>query len=343
MNIINRLEKIIKQPMTLLVTWAAFLLSPLLTVLRIEYIKGNINLNFSIHGMSTVLLYLPLFLSFLAFVIFTSWYDDFLKSKLRKAQYVVIFLITIASLMFILSSAKLINLEKTFYPNYVYEHYGIILTHLSIMSFIAGYQIITSLILIINKLSNLTSSNTSKSIYDKNIGLFKNRYIIKPYVSGTFRGKTSFFLCVVGFLTLIMAAFYPFINWSKLVVESHESYEAKVGSRHKYLDALATDAPEDSTIIHPPQGDNWPAIGNQPLIRFFLFPRPLVSGALFVDQEFAGQFESAYFTKIIDKVSWPIIDLTRKVIVFDETTEIFYKSLSVSSMSNGVEINKITF
>lgn len=50
-------------------------------------------------------------------------------------------------------------------------------------------------------------------------------------------------------------------------------------SKQQVVDELIK-LPSESVIVHPPQDSRWPALSNQIILRYYLFPRTLVSGEI---------------------------------------------------------------
>jgi len=104
--------------------------------------------------------------------------------------------------------------------------------------------------------------------------------------------------------------------------------------------------PKNEKFIHPPQGSKWAFIGNQPTIRYFLFPRILISGAKITSRQYAENIGSAYFIEVAGdgkREIWPRIDTSIKSVSFNESTLIFYRELKIISNENQFKIYKIYF
>jgi hypothetical protein len=135
------------------------------------------------------------------------------------------------------------------------------------------------------------------------------------------------------------------MSWPILKRGSNEGYEGKVGVDYKYIKLLSENSPEDAIVIHPPQGNKWPAIGNQPVLRYFLFPRTLVSGALISKQKFVESLGEAFFV-VIDpggEREWPLIDYKNKTLIFNEFDYIKYKKLLLIYGNDVSKVYKINF
>ena len=63
-----------------------------------------------------------------------------------------------------------------------------------------------------------------------------------------------------------------------------EKMRARWGDFYDYMVFIQDNTPEDAVIYHPPQIKPWEFEGNQALIRYFLFPRTLVSGSIDLDE-----------------------------------------------------------
>lgn len=92
----------------------------------------------------------------------------------------------------------------------------------------------------------------------------------------------------------------------------------KYGKTYRQMVFIKNHLKEDDVLIHPPQDDIWPALGNQPFLRFFLYPRILVSGD--VVKNFLSINRSRSNVYILyttnSEEHWPIVDTRNKVISF---------------------------
>ncbi|MFZ3301254.1 MAG: hypothetical protein WA152_00900 [Microgenomates group bacterium] len=153
-------------------------------------------------------------------------------------------------------------------------------------------------------------------------------------------------IAIVTLCALFTMSTFMFFNINKMIRSSQEGYEDKVGKDYKYLKLLSKHTPSDSLIIHPPQGDLWPAIGNQPVARYFLFPRGLVSGAIILDDSMTIEIRVAYFVEIIgdkDRPTWPIIDNGKNEIIFNNLNSVKFKKLDIIYKSEEGIIYRILF
>jgi hypothetical protein len=125
-----------------------------------------------------------------------------------------------------------------------------------------------------------------------------------------------------------------------------ENYSDKFGKDFVYVQVLNKYTPLDSAIIHPPQNNNWPAIGNQPMLRFFLYPRVLISGTILDDSDVCKS-RDCYFVLIDSDYQgrpvWPEIDVKSNLITFDGSHKIKFYSLTEIPTSAGISLYKVVF
>src|SRR3990170_2329783 len=236
----QKLLHAIYEPVVLILLWLSFLLSPLLSVFRLYFVVKSDILNIHIVGLSTLFLYFPFFISSAVLIILIFWFRRFIDKKISETHKKTLRFLSISSVVFLVIARGLLVLEQKNYPNFLYEHFGLTVPQMELMSFVAALELIVFLFMLLyNRSFKLTKQNR--------------------------QGRAT-----------------------------------------------------------------GPAIGNQPVLRYFLFPRTLISGALLDNQEFAQQIGIAYFVEI-DPLShlthWPKIDERNKTIIFDERTEIKYKTI----------------
>jgi hypothetical protein len=317
-------------PLSLLVTWFLFLTSPILSLIRLKYIANKVGGGMHIQGLSSLLFYVPIVLSLFALLILSVWFRSFIEGKATHGHKKAFAFISILSVIFLAISGVLFNLELINYPNYVYSRYGITQPQLQFMSFVTALQVVASLSFY------LYSSN-----YKRTVGKINE---IKTVKSGDFfkdfsSEKIAFLLSALGLLSLCILSVPVFFTFPSAVSDAGQKFESRFGTDYKYLLLLIGNTPEEGMIIHPPQGDKWPAIGNQPLIRYFLYPRVLVSGSLMTDDNFAKEIKSGYFVGIDgneNRPYWPEIKEDAGEVVFDEKNSIKYKSLESKAVQGGV-------
>lgn len=321
--------RLILKPKYLIVIWSIFLLSPLISVFRLLFVINNPIFSMHIKGFSTMLLYLPVLLSLLVTIVLIFWFKEYIDKDFPRSHKKVLTVLTFLSALFLVIARLLLDLEYRNYPNFLYEHFGITVSQLEFMTFITALELLAFISFLIY----------NKSFAHKNV---KNNYDLR---SMKFE-RISLYIAVLGFSSLLVLSANTFLNWNNLENGETGGYETRIGRHYKYLFLLLENTPKDSKVIHPPQGDKWPAIGNQPVIRYFLYPRTLISGTLINNPNILSEINEAYFVEIdsnIKETRWPIIDNSLKTVVFDEKNKTPFKELNVIFNSEEGKVYKIVF
>lgn len=318
----------IKRPSFLLILWLFFLISPSFFYVRyFLVVKNNLQTFLYISGISKILFYIPVTISIFVLCILLLLFVDFINGKRIKIYLSTFVLITLFSLVFIFFSEILLGLELYNYPNYLYSHYGILPSQLRLMTFVAGAQAVLSFVFYALGFFQITSKKFKiyKFIHIKGLELrSKNDKFLFAFVFG-------------GLLVLLIRAGSLLFDLRLLTNNSLVNYAGRFGKDFVYIEMLLKNTPSGSVVVLPPQGMEWPAIGNLPLSRYFLFPRTLVSGAVLNNNDIAKYFGSVYFTLIPadkDRPVWPKIFFQENLISFDEKNEIKY--LFFRKISDGV-------
>ena len=270
-------------------------------------------------------------ISLVVFLVLFYWFKEFIDKEFPLAHKKTLGFLSFLSIIFLIFARILLDLEYNNYPNYLYSLYGITISHLEFMSFIAALELLSFMSLLVY----------SASFNYKSINKLKRYGFISSKLN-----RASFFVAILGFSGLLILSANTFLNWNKLSSGEKGGYESRIGRHYKYLVLLTNNTPSDANIIHPPQGDKWPAIGNQPIIRYFLYPRTLISGVILKNQEFASEVQEAYFVeidKLFEESHWPIIDKFGKTIIFDEDNKIKYTQLEIIYESEDGSVFKILF
>lgn len=337
----HKLYTILTKPYLLLFSWMVFFLSPLLGPIRLYFLQNPNQLNLGIPGVLSAMYYFPFLISMVVLVVQLVWIREFILGRLDSKHKVVFILISIMSVISIFIFQSLINLQFVNYPNYIYSNYGITLIQLQFYNFVSTLQIILFFTFLFIYYSSSKIKNSSL-----NVSKFEMLGYIIPIGGKITLQKISNIVSLVALASLFTMSVSIFFDANKLIKSSQEGYEGKVGKDYKYLDLLSRFTSRDSNIIHPPQGDFWPAIGNQPLIRYFLFPRVLVSGALILDDKIGLEIQDAYFIEIIgnnDRPNWPIIISDKKEIIFDNENIVKFEKLEIKYKSEDGVVYRILF
>jgi len=276
-------------------------------------------------------LFIFFFLSYLAF------YKDSWKSRTLIKNMIVtsIFLFIVFSLhLFLLK--YLLMLNKIHYSNYLYSNFGIRPIVLSLLSYFDLFALCMFGVLLVESLF-FSESKTSNPGTGK--GLL--RFILNDVFS-----KRKVFVPFVVLLLLIYQSLSSFFSMPTLLKEVYQDYSQRLGSDFIYVEALASFSPEDAVVIHPPQSNLWPLIGNQPVIRYFLFPRILVSGAVFDSKQSKFRLDHAYFVDIpasLYRPAWPKIDLNTNSVVFGFKESVRFRKILLSGSRENVRVFEIFF
>lgn len=204
---------------------------------------------------------------------------DLLKNRKNLSLVLNIYFI-ISSVAFTLVSYYFRFLEKTNFANYVYSNYGI---DALLLKNITTYHIIIFIMLALPHL-----------FIDNEDWVFNS----KDGVRGVVKSLSIKFLDKSNFLAIISSIFlFQVLSGSLTVIENEiEVYtnfaENGVVLSNKIVDLpdlerrtefVKRNTPENSAIVHPPQSNEYPIEGNQVLLRYFTYPRTLVTNEKFTE------------------------------------------------------------
>lgn len=308
-----------KAKLLFLIFWYLFLLSPFFAHpqqtfrsffdLDIEYLSRLNSMTIYVQ----MLLFL-LSISFLAILV--------LKKKIAGFRLEIAGILygpLAGSLLYLVVGNYLLNLESKKYPNFLYSQTGFTPEQIRlVLLFCTLFILITIPYLAYSYLQEHS----------------KERVRVRGVNTG---------LVIFVILLLTQLSAYPFFSFTKMYAGAKVSYSEILGNQYPYIRALEDNTPKNSNVIHPPQGSKWPAIGNQVVLRYFLFPRTLISGAVLNNEDLAIQIGSAYFVSIEPgtKYQWPLI--SQDAIIFNEKDSINFKAMNLVSEENGIKIFQIFF
>ena len=250
----------------------------------------------------------PLAVLYVGYVFFLFYKDG--KSRIK---YIYIFV----DLVILLLAGVLLLVEAWHYPNYTYTIWGV-KEFDSTALFDVG--LLGTLIWLISF-----------------FGLKKQ--VKKLRIFFTFH---SLPLIVLGILCI-----GTFLNLPNQVLIKQPFYKDVIGPQYKYIEAMEDGISNSCPIIHPPKLKFWPSVGNQYIIRYFLFPKTLLSGSLIGKIYKNLDYGEYCFVKINDteETEWPIIDLQKSMINFDlkdGNDWIKYTDLvQIAVSNNGVLVYKV--
>lgn len=307
--------KIFDKPILIYLTWILFLSYPLLGFVRYHFfaaLLGEIPVAAKLWAIALMVPYISA-----AVFILTLLYWILIKSnnQLKNDQLRSLYFVGISAAVVFTIGKILLYLENANYANYLYSHIG---TEAGKTNFVANVCWIVLVLLIV--FIFIEPNIKRKLPYNLKLIIFT---------------MSIFLLSSLNSLTSVN------LFWKMVTADP----ESKYGSQFVYIKALES-TPKNVVVVHPPRSVKWPSIGNQAVIRYFLFPRTLVDGKLMSGQEYARQFNEIYFVEV-DKDSpetrWPIILSESEEIIFDEENPIKFSKMERYSQINGIDIYSVHF
>lgn len=285
--------------------WILLALSPLLGILRYVLINSEMNAVSLVKILSAMQVVYP----FIVFILFSVLSIRFLMvdSTNQTKKLFSLIVISILSLTYAVGLDVLMAWGMSKYTNFLYSQYGLQPSSLVLL------QILFSVIFV---------------SYAAAVSILQRKDLVK--IMGNTQEKLIFYITMFGLFLLAVQSLYPFTRLPTLIEERNQGYRESIGNDYVYVQRLQDQTPADSIIILPPQGGKWPVIGNQPLIRYFLFPRTLISGISLVREVSKGNITEAYFVALPGDASrpdWPLVNTEEKVVIFDEENTLPYKTL----------------
>lgn len=307
------LSKILDSPLIIYITWIMFLSFPLLSLIRYKlFILSSRHFIFGEHFW-LILIRTPYLLALLFAIVIFRWISAYKNTTFSREKYRSLIFILVSGLLLIMIGKYLLFLESNNYPNYLYSKFGIDAGKLDFTLSICWVVLSGVVAFLI--------------VIKKNI---KHFYIMMTIFS------------IIIFITSAINSILGFDVYIKMASADGNS---KFGGQFGYIE-VTKNIPENAVVVHPPRSLKWPAVGNQAVLRYFLFPRILVDGKLIKNLGYASQFNELYFVEI-EKDSpekhWPLLDTSNKKISFDSENYIAYKSVERYKTTNGITIYKIKF
>lgn len=309
----NKILKIIFTPALLIITWILYLMSFPSAIVRYHYLQ-NPEVNFHILGkLANIYWHLGMFLMILYLVFLLIYVWVFVKKKEVIKNQFVYYILGISSVAAFVIATYLLGLEIANYSNFLYSEYGI--TKESVY-WLSNTSLLTSLIF-------------AGFLY------LRQKYEIGKKDSSTIKIISYFVLGILCWNSLISVAKVSDYLWY-----SRFSYDW-VFENYESIKTLQKEVPQDGIVVIPPQDKDWPDISNGPIVRYFLFPRVIVSS------QYPGlkqnEFDEVYFAilKKGDK-TWPFIDEDKKTLKFYDVDIKFKDLTKIENTANEVVI-KINF
>lgn len=318
-NILKR----IYSPVFLPLSWIIYLLSLSFGILRLHYYLSPSSKFLHFIGLvASVFWHLRVIFLILFFIILVL---EFVRSINKgNKTHDGLFLVITAILCFIsfLVASKLLSIRTANYPNYLYVKYGLISEDVMNISDISALTLV---------------SIVSFLAFVKRGVLYSLRKFKKETVN------IEIIFSILGLLILIWFAISPIIHFKNYINYAKNDYEY-IFEDYKYIYQLSILTPKDSKIIVPVQSMTWPAIGNPLIVRYFLYPRTIVSSSYITDKNLST-IKKAYFIEIErgdTEKHWPKINFKEKTIIFDKNN-ISYKSLTLFLAEKGMNIYLVEF
>jgi len=163
-------------------------------------------------------------------------------------------------------------LESANYANYVFTYYHLHFRHL----------------LFINVASAIYLLFSGRGAGERGIDSYKD-YIRKIGRMAEVRRELALLIL---FIPLLLVGYRNIVETTPKIIDEalltfryfDKSYDEKMRARwgkfYDYMVFIKENTPEDAVIYHPPQIKPWEFEGNQVLLRYFLYPRILVSGSI---------------------------------------------------------------
>lgn len=314
----DKIKSIIYSSKFILILWFSYLASPLISVVRFNYILKNSDSFLFIIRAFFSLAQRFFFVGFALMVLALAflWFGNFLNGKIDRKRFLVFLTLLTTSLIYNVFSSLLLGLERSHYANYLYSQYGLLPSQLEFISTVNVLVIGLSASFIFIKTAQLAGRQNTAV---RRRGLRHDSFI-----------QIQKLVFMLGFMLLAIFTFQTLVSLPQLIVDARQGYQQKLGRHYIYIEALKK-VPQDSVVIHPPQGSEWPAVGNQPVLRYFLYPRTLISGALLENNDALGSIDKAYFVFIPEDghaPDWPAFNFDKNTVIFNGKDYVSYSKLT---------------
>lgn len=191
-------------------------------------------------------------------LMFVFYCNSFLKKGVGKS-FVIYF--SALALITIVSSFSLEIIERIKYPNYVYSNFHIYIPALVGFSYIQLFVFVCGVYFLFGKFFRW----------------------IKPESILSWNNIIIFLLIATVYGTVVKLPSFA----SDEYIQQRNNYSMKsLDIRYRTTDLpqlsrqllfIRSKTPDDAVIIHPPQSVDFPDVGNQVLLRYYLYPRTLVT------------------------------------------------------------------
>lgn len=310
-----------------LIAWLSFLLTPLIGSFKYFYISnfngGNVYFRKTLSLIEkSWILWLALFIVFAALV-----FKQFLRNKKLGVDNLTINIIGISSLIVLVMSRYAVYIEGINFPNYLYSQFGLKIPYMERLFIASAIVAVIYLRLMISKTNLVKKRNF-------------DRVNLNPITNPLNLLKIS--LLLGGLAVLVYQSMVPFLQVQGYIGYANKGYDKRF-EHFEYIEQLREHTSLNSNVVLPPQGVDWPAFSNIPIVRFFLHPRVLISSSL-IEQNLFNEVGALYFVNINEEgvKRWPEFDRSNKLVYFDQNRSVSFSSIELISNENNIEIFVIT-
>jgi hypothetical protein len=290
---------------------------------RFKYLSGNFGDNHLLSIFFSIGWKTSSLLGIIFLFVLVAWVYIYIRGESTIKNKISFFIVGLTSVFTFFVSNGFVNQENVNFGNYLYSLYGITKQSFELLS---NISLITTFLYGAFLFNEFDSLKNKKKVNNK-FGISNKMLMTIPFLG---------ILAWYSLQTLIKADDY--LSYAKFTYE--DAFE-----NYKSIARLCEIVPENSAIIIPVQGIDWPDISNAPIVRYFLFPRMIVSSSDLTSQEKAAKLKEAYFISLNkgNKLFWPIIDREKEVVYFAPNNPLGYSDLIVVNKENGMVIYKIIF
>jgi len=316
---IKRIFVLLFNPLSLPIIWVAFLFTFLAGAARYFYLLksggGDRVIRLILSGLWRSSIILAVFF----LITIALWIWRYLKVGLARKNKISFVIVGISTILTLYISQSLLQLEKSNYNNYLYTTFGLTQSSVELVRNLSLPVFMLLIGFILYERKRFARSNI----------LYSSRKII-----------TLFFLAI-----LVWYSALSFVNIGDGLGYLQLSYDKEFeGFRH--IVELNKVVPQNGKVILPVQGWVWPSVGNPPIVRYFLYPRVLISSLYITGQDKADNLGDAYFIALKndkDGAIWPVIDEKNNKIMFKEGTSLSYYKLLIFSKRDSMVVYRIFF
>lgn len=263
------------------VLWLTYLLSFFAGVVRYFYILNPAAALPVLGKLSNAFWHFSSFLLLIYALYLAIYIWDYAQNRRMGKGRQLFYIVGVLSVITFFLANYLLGLELSNYGNYLYSSYGI--TKDSVF-WLSNISLITMIIFgwfIYFNRKSLPVKNTRSN--NKAVGYL-----------------------VLG--VLVWYSLFSVVKVSDYIWYARFDY-SWVFENYNAIMELKSAVPEHGVVIIPIQSSNWPDISNGPIIRYFLFPRTIVSSSYLTNQERTHNFKEVYFIELSKKNQiWPIIN-----------------------------------